>query len=182
MSWEELTALGTVASALIIAATVVLGLRQVSQLRRATQLDGSMRIYGMFAELTFHEARRFVFSDLAERMQDPVFLAEVRSYPRMKVSDHPELILLNFLNMTGSLVAQGALDGPSIYAFAHYTIIRGWQLLAPVVREHRLATDNPLLWRMGDLLYDNAVEWFRANARGLTRPSTGEPFKPEFLK
>lgn len=184
ISWEAVTAIGTLFSGLVIAVTVVLGLRQLFQLRRATQLDGTMRIYAAFADPKFIEARSFVFAELPARMKDPAFVAELRSYPRISVEKHPELIVLNFLNMVGSLVRQGSLDGASVYEYAQYTIVRSWEILKDVVREQRVGCDNPYMWGMAELLYDNARDWIKkdAQARGITRPSTGEPFDPSQLK
>jgi hypothetical protein len=54
MNWESLAALGTILSAVIIAVSAAFALRQVNQLRRATQLDGTMRI---FAQFTLPERR-----------------------------------------------------------------------------------------------------------------------------
>jgi hypothetical protein len=184
MPWEALTAIGTAFTGVIIAVTVVLGLRQLNHLRRSTQLDGLMRVFDAFSDPQFVAARAFVFRELPKRMQDQQFVAEVRDFPPANPAQHQEIVVLNFLNLVGSLVAQGAIDRDAIYMLVHYTAIRSWDVLKEVVREHRASTDNPYMWFMAEWLYQDAVEWVTRDARvrGLTRPRTGEPFRAEFLR
>jgi hypothetical protein len=168
----------------IIAVTVVLGLRQLYQLRQSTQLDGLMRVFDAFSDPQFVQARAFVFRELPQRMQDPQFAAEVRDFPPTNPAQHQEIVVLNFLNLVGSLIAQGAIDRDTIYLLVHYTAIRAWDVLKDVVQEHRASTDNPYMWLMAERLYQDAKEWVvrDARVRGLTRPSTGEAFRAEFLR
>ena len=184
MPWEAMTAIGTAFTGVIIAVTVVLGLRQLYHLRRSTQLDGLMRVYDAFSDPRFVEARAFVFRELPKRMQDPQFVAEVRDFPPANPAQHQEIVVLNFLNLIGSLIAQGAIDRDAIYPLAQYTAIRSWDVLRDVAREHRASTDNPYMWLMAERLCVDAKEWVAhdARVRGLVRPSTGEPFRAEFLK
>src|SRR5690348_9536417 len=72
MTWEAVSALAAVFTGLIIAATVIVGVRQLrltqetlEHLRRATQLEGAMKIYADLNSPEFRESQLFVLNDLA---------------------------------------------------------------------------------------------------------------------
>lgn len=48
MQWEALTALGSMLSALVIAVSAFLGVRELRELQRATQFDGTERLLNEF--------------------------------------------------------------------------------------------------------------------------------------
>jgi len=181
MNWESLAAVGTLLSALVIAVSATFALRQFNQLRRATQLDGTMRIFAQFTDPSFISARNFVLSDLQERMKDPTFIAEMRNYAKVDVDKHPEYRMLLFLQLVGSLVKNRLVDGPGIYEFAQYSIVKSWEVLEPVVRLQRESTNNPYMWGGADFLYENAKRWLQQDARtrGMLSPRSGEPFNVE---
>ncbi len=181
MSWESIAALGSILSAVIIAVSAAFALRQVNQLRRATQLDGTMQIFAQFTAPEFITARSFVLSDLSEKLKDPQFVDELRTYRNVDVAKHPEYRVLLFLQLVGSLVKNRLVDGPGIYEFAQYSIIKSWEVLEPVVRLQRDATNNPYMWGGADFLYASARRWLKEDSRkrGVVSPRTGEPFSVE---
>ncbi|MBV8669107.1 MAG: hypothetical protein JOZ28_07835 [Candidatus Eremiobacteraeota bacterium] len=178
MNWESLAAIGTLLSALVIAVSATFALRQVNQLRRATQLDGTMRIFAQFSDPSFIHARNFVLSDLQDRMEDPGFVDEMRNYAKVDIAKHPEYRLLLFLQLVGSLIKNRLVDGPGVYEFAQYSIVKSWEVLEPVVRMQRESTNNPYMWGGADFLYESARRWLEKDARkrGVVSPRTGEPF------
>jgi hypothetical protein len=133
MTWEAVSALGTVLTVVVIAVSAIFALRHVTQLRRATQLDGTMRIFAEFANPEFIAARSFVFCDLAEKLKDQTFTDELRSY-RMDITKHPEYCVLLFLQLVGTLVKNRLVDGNAVYQFAQHSIVKSWEALEPVVR------------------------------------------------
>jgi hypothetical protein len=156
MSWEAVAALGTLLSAIIIAVSATCALRQVNQLCRATQLDGTMRVFAEFTDPGLIAARNFVLSELNQRLKDPEFVQELKNYGKVDIAKHPEYRLLLFLQLVGSLVKNRLVDGPGIYEFAQYSIVRSWDYLEPVVRMQREATNNPYMWGGVDFLCESA--------------------------
>jgi hypothetical protein len=183
MTWEAIAALGSLLSALVIAVSATFALRQVNQLRRAAQLDGTLRIFAEFSDPEFIAARNFVFSQLPHKMQDETFLEELRSYKYVDTAKHPEYKVLLFLQLVGTLVQNNLVDGPGIYQFAQYSIIKSWHMLEPVVRMQRVSTNNPFMWGGADFLYANAKRWVeeQARVRNITNPATGQPFTVDQL-
>jgi len=184
MNWEALAAIGSILSAVVIAVSAVNALHQVNQLRRAAQLDGSMRIFAEFISQEFITARNFVLSQIPQKLQDPAFVDELRSYRYVDLEQHPEYRVLYFLQLVGTLVEQQLVDGPGVFQFAQYSIIKSWEALEPIVRIQRESTNNPFMWRGADFLYENAKAWLerKGQQQGFTDAATGKPFKVDQLR
>ncbi|MBV8639245.1 MAG: hypothetical protein JO322_14295 [Candidatus Eremiobacteraeota bacterium] len=181
MNWEALTAIGTLLSAVVIAASAILALRQVTQLRRAAQLDGTMRIFAQFSDPDFIAARNFVLSDLQHKLKDPPFVEELRSYTNVDFTRHPEYRVMMFLQIVGCLVKNRLVDGPGIYEFAQYSIVKSWERLEPIVSLQRETMNNPFMWGTADYLYESTKRWVddESRKRGLIDKKTGEPYHAE---
>ncbi|MBV8223266.1 MAG: hypothetical protein JO293_07880 [Candidatus Eremiobacteraeota bacterium] len=184
IDWSAVAAIGSILSAAVIAVSAILALRQVRQLQRATQLDGTMRVFAQFSDPEFIAARKFVFHELPNKLKDPAFVAEVKNYTHVDLADHPEYRVLLFLQIVGSLVNDGLVSGPNVYRFAQYSIIKSWEILEPVVRMQRIATGNPYMWGGADFLYENAKRWLAQDAarRNVVNPATGAPWSPDQLR
>jgi hypothetical protein len=179
MTWEAIAAIGGLLSVVVIALSAIFALRQVNQLRRAAQLDGTMRVFAQFSDPEFIAARNFVFSELAEKLKDPTFLEELRSYKKVDIAKHPEYRVMMFLQLVGGLVKNHLIDGPGVFEFAQYTIVRSWEILEPVVRLQREGNNNPYMWGTADYLYECTKLWLKEDARKrrIVSPTTGEPFQ-----
>jgi hypothetical protein len=84
MTWEAMTALATLGTGVAIVATVLLGIRQLQltrsqleHLRRATQLQGAIKIFDDLNTEGFWGSFHFIATELAKRMTDPQFREEV---------------------------------------------------------------------------------------------------------
>lgn len=184
MIWQATAAIGTLLTVIVIAASAYFALRHVTQLRRAAQLDGTMRIFAQFSSPEFIAARSFVFSELPEKLNDSIFVQELRSYKNVDMAKHPEYRVLLFLQLVGCLVKNRLVPGPAIYEFAQYSIIKSWEILEPVVRMQRESTNNPYMWGGADFLYEGAKRWLEDDARqrGVVSPRTEEPFHVDQLR
>jgi hypothetical protein len=132
-------------------------------------------IFAQFSDPAFISARNFVLSDLTESLKNPDFVQELRSYKNVNIAKHPEYRVLLFSQLVGSLVKNRLVDGPGIYEFSQYSIVKSWEILEPVVRLQRESTNNPYMWGGADFLYENARRWLE-NEKS---PRTGEPFHVE---
>ena len=184
MNWTAIAAIGSLLSAAIIGISAVLALRHVKQLQRATQLDGTLRVFAQFSDPEFVAARNFVLHEIPAKMKDPRFVAEMKNYTQVDLARHPEYRVLLFLQLVGSLVKNELISGPGIFQFAQYSIIKSWEVLEPVVKLQRAATANPYMWGGADYLYESAKQWCENDARrrGLLNPATGKPWAPDQLR
>jgi hypothetical protein len=165
MGWEAITALATLGTGLAIVATVLLGIRQLQltrsqleHLRRATQLQGAMKIFEDLNAKEFWDSLHFIATDLPKRMTDPQFRDEVALVGLADTKVHRELPLMRIFERIGTYVKHGLIDGPIIYDFAMPPIEKAWELLADVVRIHRTA-HGEAFWENFEMLYRDGKRW-----------------------
>jgi hypothetical protein len=173
MTWEALTAIGSAATAIIILITVIVGFRQLDELRRATQLEGAM---GIFAELDSHEvdeARKFVTYELPKRLQDPQFCKEIELTVLCDPKVHKELVLLRFFDRVGTYVEEGLIEGDIINKAAYGRILTTWEMLQPVVEIHRRVVGE-FLWKRFEMLKDGTTRW--VSRQGVDYPAKARAF------
>lgn len=169
IDWSAVTAIGTLATGAIIAATVIVGFHQLritrvqlEQLRRATQLDGAMKIFSDLNNAQYTHARRFVAVELPRRLQDPAFLKELELgiiWTENPDSNHEEQIVLRTFETIGSHVQRGLLDREVIVNMAAIPIIVSWEHLREVIQIQR-RTIHPRMWENFEAIYNDAVAWF----------------------
>ena len=165
MSWEALTAMATAFTGIVIAATVVVGARQLrltrdtlEELRRATQLEGTMRVLDDIMGPEFRAAMVFVANELPLRMQDESFRATVSRMGAEDAAIHKELTVLRTLERVGSYIKYGLLDGDVIYDVSIPVLISMWEKLQPVIEIHRRERGEGF-WENFEYLYRASLAW-----------------------
>ena len=165
MSWEAVTAIATAFTGAVIAATVVVGARQLrltrdtlDELRRATQLEGTMRVLDDIMGSEFRDAMRFVTNDLPAKMQEEPFRATVSRIGAEDSATHKELTVLRTLERVGSYIKYGLLDGDVIYDVSIPVFISAWECLQPVIEIHRRERGEGF-WENFEYLYRASIRW-----------------------
>jgi len=163
--WEALTAIGTIASAIVIAVTVLVGARQVrltvaqlEQVRRSTQFDAARTVLLEMVEPSFVDGYRFLYRDLGTRMHDEAFRDEVALIGLADDDVHQELVILRSLDRIGTYVRFGLVDRDVIYSSYRNRIVVCWERLREVVAIHRKITDAHF-WENVEFLYDDCKRW-----------------------
>jgi hypothetical protein len=168
ISWEGLTAISSAASAIVIAATVIVGYRQirlaadqVEHLRRSTQLDGTMKAFAELNTPEFRAARLFVENTLAERMLDEQFCAELLlPFHALDEEVHKELIVAQTFEKIGTYARHGLLDTTLIADYCGPLIREMWQKLDTLGYFAYRRRDRPYSLENFEFLYDSAMVWF----------------------
>jgi hypothetical protein len=171
--WEALTAIGSIASAVVIAVTVVMAARQVKittdqleQTRRATQFEAARSVLLEMVEPRLVEAYRFIIHELPAKLKDADFYHGVGQVGLADDTVHKEVYLLRALDRIGTYVKYGLVDGEIIYASYWTRIISSWELLTDVVIIHR-AIAGPHFWQNAEFLYDDCRRWGLARGQSL---------------
>lgn len=169
VDWSAVSALGTALTAIVVAVTALFGFHQLrltrvqlEQLRRATQLDGALKILDDLNSATYVEARHFVATELPKCLEDPVFRTEVELgmiWTRNPDTVHPEQFILRIFETIGSQVQRGLLDREVIVDMAAIPILLAWDHLSPVVEIQR-RTIHPRMWENFEKLHNEATAWF----------------------
>lgn len=172
--WEALTAIGTIASAIVIAVTVVMAARQVrltsdqiEELRRATQFQGAMAIFQEQTSPVFWGGIRFVMTELKEKMTDERFRNEVALVGMADDNIHKELIVLRTFDNIGLYIKQRLIESEVIYSSPVFVrAILGWEALQDVIAVHRQSL-GPWMWGNYEYLYVEGKQWAKRNGRTL---------------
>jgi hypothetical protein len=160
--WEVVSAVATALTAVIILVTVILGSRQLrltneqlKQLRRATQLEGTMRIFEVLRGAQFAEALHFVSTEFAQRMKDERFRREALA-SGADVSVHKERFVLRTYEEIGTYVRHGLLSGEPFLDYGGGVVVDAWERLSDLVAASR-RHGNAQLWTNFEYLHDQAA-------------------------
>ncbi len=166
--WEALTAIATAATAIVIAATVLVGYRQIrltrdqlEHLRRSTQLDGTMQAFAEFDTPEFRSARLFVENELAQRMLDERFRDEILlPFQALDEKEHKELLVANTFEKIGTYARHGLLDTVLMADYCGPLIREMWQQMEKCGYFELRRRNNPYSLENFEFLYDKAMDWY----------------------
>ncbi len=188
LSWEALTAIATAASAIVIAATVAVGYRQIrltgeqlEHLRRSTQLDGTMKAFANLETPEFRSARIFVENELAAQMQNERFREELLlPFQSLDESVHQEILVAQTFEKIGTYARHDLLDPTLMADYCGPLIREMWQQLERCGYFEIRRRNNPYSLENFEFLYDKAMDWydddsppFRTSRRGAAAPPAG---------
>jgi hypothetical protein len=186
--WEALTATATAVTAIVIAATVAVGYRQIrltgdqlEHLRRSTQLDGTMKAFADLETPEFRSARMFVENELAVRMQDAHFRDDLLlPFQALDESDHKEILVAQTFENIGTYARHGLLDITLMADYCGPLIREMGQRLEMCGYFEMRRRNNPYSLENFEFLYDGAMDWyenddtpFRTSRRRAAAPRAG---------
>ena len=150
VTWEAVTALSTLASAVIVGIAATAAVLQIRHLRAGNQLAAVLRIYDVFNGPEMVQARKYCIYEL------PPILADDAARAAMAGAEMDPRVLLvgNFANEIGALVVDGFLDQRLIWPLVPITA-RVWNIVAPLAHELRRDRIDPI-W--ADFEYLAALE------------------------
>lgn len=158
MSWEALTALASVASALILLVASTAAVLQLRHLRLANQLQAYLDIMTSFQSPEMSTARHFLRTC---DMTDPTTVASLTS----PVVEPRVLAVGAHFQMVARLLNRGVLD-EELFAAYHDTAPRIWTSLKPVADVMRRRASSPIWIDFEYLVYrskrDRLVKRFLA--------------------
>ena len=147
MSWEEISALSTFGTLIVIAASAVAAVFQLRHMRSSNQINSSMGLAERWSTPEYRELIRYAFSgELEERLKDPRYRESLTRGAGDRIA-HPEISLLDFWEFFGSLVKLGVISEKAFMDVASSQCIIVWRKLTPVLAIMRRAR--------GSELYDN---------------------------
>jgi len=156
LSPELITALASVGTLLVIAASAIAALIQLRHLRRSNQLSGLLSVLELFQQQHFHDLINFVRSELPQRMHDPAFRAELEHVP-VDRRRHPELHVADMYEEIGSYVRSGLID-EDLFLLGHWlNVLLYWSLLQPAMAIIR--HDAPNTFENFEYLAARALAW-----------------------
>lgn len=130
---EIVTTACNVASFGVLAAAAAAAIVQLRHVRAGTRLQAVLAIERRFADPDVQRALFFVANDLAQRLQEPHYRAELIARGYVDPGAHPEMTALNWLNDAGMLIAGGFIDEAIFFDSFGRLVGYYWRLLAPAI-------------------------------------------------
>jgi hypothetical protein len=162
ISWYAVSAVCTAMTTVVFAVTAIFGFNQLRQLRRATQLDGAMRVLSDLNSPPYIEARQFVATELQKSLKDPSFRKEVELgaiWTGSHATLHHEQVILRTFEAIGVIVQEGLLEPDVVTGMAGVAILLAWEHLSEIVDIQR-RTIHPRMWESFEFLHGRAEVWF----------------------
>ena len=100
MGWDEWAALASIGQFVVVGAAVIFAYLQLRGLRQQQEAQVVQHIFDELNAPKFAAALDFVYSHLAERLNDPDYVRVIRD-GRATVSSHTEMIVMHFFNELG---------------------------------------------------------------------------------
>ena len=127
--WSVIASVGTF---VVISATAIAAVLQLRHMRAANKIAQIQAFFTEYEGPELREAFRFVRSELADRLKDPAFRAELRS-PGVDRTTHPEISICNFFDQWGLYYRDGVIDRTSFMRVNAGVVVGFWRLLEPVI-------------------------------------------------
>jgi hypothetical protein len=137
MSLDALNAAAAFATVVLLGLTAIAAIIQLRHLRASNELAAVLAIERDFRSPEIQSALVYVQRELAQRMEDPAYRSGLTAPGYVDEFAHPELVLCNWFNRTGSLVRAGLLKEDLFLNSFGRLVVYYWQLLGPVVAVFR---------------------------------------------
>lgn len=133
MSLELLNTLAQLGSFVVFTATAVAALIQIRHLRASNELDAFLHLSDALRKPELGEALRYVQTDLAAKLQDPAYRAELAHLGFIDARVHREMDACNWFNEVGSLVKHRLVEERTFLDLFARLVTYYWGKLEPVV-------------------------------------------------
>lgn len=166
MSPEWLTAIGTLGTFVVIAASAAAALFQLRHMRSSNQIVALTECRETLESPEFREAQRFVSFELPKRLKDP---AERHRAAQLPFIGEYEAIgtVANFFESMGMFVKTGIIDKELACDFWCYAVVRNWNALAPVTTYVRKTLNLPQLWENFEYMAALSDQFMKTHPAGV---------------
>ena len=146
MTPEWFTAIGTLGTFVVIAASAIAALMQLRHMRGSNQIVALNEARETLESAQFQEAQRFVRDELAQKLADPAERQKLMTLASLPAEYAQIRILANFFEHEGVLVNHGIIDADIACNLWRGVILRNWTAIEPLVTNFRRQRDAPALW------------------------------------
>lgn len=175
MTLEFITTAANVATLIVLLCGAVAALIQLRALRTGNELAAVLAVHRSFAEPELQAALLYVAHELDARLTDGDYRAELAARGYIDPSAHPEMVVCNWFNDMGTMIAGNFVDEAIFFdAFGRIAEYE-WQRLGPAIALLRRER-GPEQYAHFELLAERAAAWRARYAHG--RYPAGAPRLP----
>lgn len=144
MSAEWVTAIGTIGTFVVIAASALAALIQLRHMRRGNQIASFDELRDAMESSDFRAALDFIRNDLPKHLRDPLFAERVRS-AGLTGDLSAVRFASNVFESMGLFVRTGMVDAEIACELWSHIVTQTWRSVAPVAALARVYS-HPAIW------------------------------------
>jgi hypothetical protein len=176
MSAEWVTAIATLGTFLVIAASATAALIQLRHMRGSNQIAALTEFRETMESDKFQAAQAFVSFELPKRLKDPVERVNATQLPPM--GEYTAITTVaNMFEALGGLVKSGVIDREVACDVVALIVVRNWDAMLPLTTYVRRKLQAPALWENFEYLALLSKRFIEAHPAGAY--PRGEPRLPE---
>jgi hypothetical protein len=165
MSAEWVTAIGTVGTFVVIAASAIAALIQLQHIRGSNQIAALTEFRETMEGEQFQNAQRFVSFELRERLKDPAEQVKATTLPFS--GEYTALATVaNMFEALGGFVRDGVIDSDVACNVVSLIVVRNWDALLPVITYVRRKLGTKALWENFEYLAYCSKRFIEAHPQG----------------
>jgi hypothetical protein len=130
MSPETLSALASIGTFVVIAATAIAAIIQLRHMRSSNQLSVLTGILSVFENPHMQNRFNFVRNEFRDRLKDPIFRAGLEETP-VDRNAHPEMYVLDYYHHIGIFLALGLIEDQTVIVIEGIRAQAFWDILEP---------------------------------------------------
>lgn len=167
MSAEWLTAIGTIGTFVVIAASAIAALIQLRHMRGSNQIVALTECRETLESADFREAQRFVSYELPKRLADPQERLRI-AQPQSQFEGEYRAIdtVANFFESMGMFVKNGIIDRDLALSMWCYVVLRNWNALLPIITYVREDLNEPSVWEHFEYLAAISTRFMERHQNG----------------
>jgi len=150
VSPEWLTAIGTIGTFVVIAASAIAALMQLRHMRGSNQIVALTECREKLESDEFQDARRFIMTELPRLLEDADTRLRFQTDPSTPLELRPAVNVANFFESMGAFVRFGIIDRTIACSLWCGVVLGTWNLLLPMIRLRRKR--DPAVWEYFEYL------------------------------
>lgn len=165
MSLELLTAISSIGTFVVIAATAVAAFVQLRHLSGSNSISALTESREVLESPEFMDARRFVSGELQELLKDPVVRRQLEFDSPLPERLQALNTVGNFYESLGSFVRHGIIDRKIATGLWSAVVVGSWDAVRPALAIMRRRS-GPALWDQFEYLARISQEWIEQHRDG----------------
>ncbi len=175
LSPEWLTAIGTLGTFVVIAASAAAALLQLRHMRGGNQIVALTECREKLESDEFQVARRFIMDELPALLQDADLRRRFQSEPTTPNELRPAVNVANFFESMGGFVRFGIIDCTIACSLWCGVVAGSWNQLLPMIRLRR--TRDPAVWEFFEYLAAICTEFMKEHPSTYPRGAARMPIE-----
>jgi hypothetical protein len=178
MNWEEVSAISTFVTMIIIAASAIAAVIQLRHMRAGNAITGFLGFMDRWASPHARELQNFVFrGELDMLLLDPAYRASLAAGQPDRLK-HPEVEYLDFWESLGMFVKLGYFAEDAVMESGGPVAVMAWEKLKPVIAIIRRER-GPTVYDNFEYLVSRALIWEAKHPDGVFPNGTPHLLVPD---